>query len=111
MLEQNIPIYDIRRPEKWQQTGVIEDSKLLTFVDGDSQLKPDFLNHFTAATGKLDPVILICRTGSRTSTPAGYPVEVMGYTQVFSTSRHHSLDQRRQAGYETLSCKSKTLTI
>jgi rhodanese-related sulfurtransferase len=87
MLEQNIPIYDIRRPEEWRQTGVIEGSKLLTFVDGDGQLKPDFLNQFTAATGKHDPVILICRTGSRTSTLARYLVDVMGYTQVFNV-RH-----------------------
>ncbi|NNJ96283.1 MAG: rhodanese-like domain-containing protein [Gammaproteobacteria bacterium] len=84
MLEQNIPIFDIRRPEEWRQTGVIEGSKLLTFVDGDGQLKPDFLSNFTAATGKHDPVILICRTGSRTSTLARYLVEVMGYTQVFN---------------------------
>ncbi|NNJ97446.1 MAG: rhodanese-like domain-containing protein [Gammaproteobacteria bacterium] len=84
MLEQNIPIYDIRRPEEWRQTGVIEGSKLLTFVDGEGQLKPNFLNHFTTATGKHDPVILICRTGSRTSTLARYLVEEMGYTQVFN---------------------------
>jgi rhodanese-related sulfurtransferase len=84
MLEQNIPIYDIRRPEEWRQTGVIEGSELLTFVDGDGRVMPDFLNRFTAATGKHDPVILICRTGSRTSTLARYLVEQMGYTQVFN---------------------------
>jgi rhodanese-related sulfurtransferase len=84
MLEKNIPIYDIRRPEEWRQTGVIEGSELLTFVDGDGRVMPDFLNRFTAATGKHDPVILICRTGSRTSTLARYLVEQMGYTQVFN---------------------------
>jgi rhodanese-related sulfurtransferase len=84
MLEKNIPIYDIRRPEEWRQTGVIEGSELLTFVDGDGRVMPDFLNRFTAATGRHDPVILICRTGSRTSTLARYLVEQMGYTQVFN---------------------------
>ena len=45
---------------------------------------PDFLNRLTAAVGKHDPVILICRTGSRTGTLARYLVEQMGYTQVFN---------------------------
>jgi len=84
MLEQNIAIYDVRRPEEWRQTGVIDGSELLTFVDANGRLKPDFLDRFTAATGKHDPVILICRTGSRTSTLARYLVEELGYTQVFN---------------------------
>jgi hypothetical protein len=33
MLEQGTPIYDIRRPDEWHQTGVIADSQLMTFVD------------------------------------------------------------------------------
>ena len=84
MLERNIPIYDVRRPEEWRQTGVVEGSKLLTFADASGRVRPDFLGRFTAATGKHDPVILICRTGSRTGTLARYLVEQMGYTQVFN---------------------------
>ena len=80
ILEQNIPIYDIRRPEEWRQTGVIEGSELLTFVDGDGRVMPDFINRLTASTGKHDPLILICRT----STLATNLVEQMGYTQVFN---------------------------
>ena len=84
MLEQNIPIYDVRRPEEWRQTGVVEGSELLTFADASGRVRPDFLSRFTAATGKHDPVILICRTGSRTRTLARYLAEDMGYTQVFN---------------------------
>lgn len=84
MLEKNVPVYDIRRPEEWRQTGVIEGSKLLTFVDADGRLRLDFFDRFTAANGQHDPVILICRTGNRTSTLARYLVEQMGYTQVFN---------------------------
>jgi len=84
MLEQNAPIYDIRRPEEWRQTGVIEGSQLLTFVDANGRMITDFLPHFTSAVGKDDPVILICRTGNRTSALASYLVEKMGYTQVFN---------------------------
>ena len=84
MMAQEAPIYDIRRPEEWRQTGVIEGSELLTFVDASGRLKPAFLDRFTAAVDKHEPVILICRTGSRTSTLARFLVEELGYTQVFN---------------------------
>ena len=84
MLQQNIPIYDVRRPEEWRQTGVIAGSKLLTFVDASGRLQPDFVERFTTAIDKNDPVILICRTGNRTSTLARLLVEQLGYTQVFN---------------------------
>ena len=84
MLEGNIPIYDIRRPEEWYQTGIIEGSQLLTYVDADGRVQANFLNRFTTDIGKNDPVILICRTGSRTSNLARYLVEELGYTNVFN---------------------------
>jgi len=84
MLEQNTPIYDVRRPDEWKQTGVIKGSQLLTFVDAGGRVKTDFLARFTAAVDKNDPVILICRTGNRTSTLARHLVEKMGFTQVYN---------------------------
>lgn len=84
MLAQGVPIYDIRRAEEWRQTGVVEGSRLLTFVDASGRVKPDFLARFTDAAGKNDPVILICRTGNRTSALARHLVEQMGYTQVYN---------------------------
>lgn len=84
MLEQNVPIYDIRRPEEWQQTGVIRGSQLLTFVDTSGRVTANFLPRFTRAVGKDDPVILICRTGNRTSALARHLAEQMGYTKVFN---------------------------
>lgn len=84
LLEQGVPIYDIRRPEEWRQTGVVEGSQLLTHVDASGRVLPDFLSRFTSAVGKEDPVILICRTGNRTSTLASYLAKQLGYTRVFN---------------------------
>jgi len=84
MLHNDIPIYDVRRPQEWLQTGVVEGSKLLTFVDASGRVKPDFLGRFIAENEKDDPVILICRTGSRTRTLARYLAEELGYTQVYN---------------------------
>lgn len=86
-LEQGTPLYDIRRVDEWRQTGVVENSQLLTFVDASGRLKPDFFTKFTAAVGQHDPVILICRTGNRTDSLARHLVEQMGYTQVYNV-RH-----------------------
>ena len=84
MLKQNVPVYDIRRADEWQQTGVIDGSELLTFVDASGRINADFMNRFSAAIGQNDPVILICRTGNRSGVLARYLVEQKGYTQVFN---------------------------
>ncbi len=85
MLQQHkVPVYDIRRVDEWKQTGVIENSRLLTFVDGSGRLKPQFFERFSEKVGKDDPVILICRTGNRTDVLARHLVEQMGYTQVYN---------------------------
>ena len=84
MLVQGVPIFDIRRKDEWRQTGVIKGSQLLTFVDSGGRVIPGFLERFTSTVGKDDPVILICRTGNRTSTLARYLVEQLGYTNVYN---------------------------
>ena len=87
LLGQGVPVYDIRRPLEWQQTGVIEGSRLMTFVDAEGRVLPDFLTRFTEQTATDEPVILICRTGNRTGTLARYLVEHLGYTQVYNVRR------------------------
>lgn len=84
MLDKQVPVFDIRRLDEWKQTGIIEGSELLTFVDGNGRVQADFMQRFTTAVGQNDPVILICRTGNRTSQLARFLTEKMGYTQVFN---------------------------
>lgn len=84
LLAQGIPIYDVRRPEEWRQTGVVEGSRRLTFVDAGGRVLPDFLPRFTATVGKDDPVILICRTGSRTAALAKHLADNLGYTKIYN---------------------------
>ena len=84
MLQNKVPIYDVRRPEEWQQTGVIDGSQLLTYVDANGRIQANFMNRFTTEVDKNDPVILICRTGSRTRSLAYYLIEELGYTNVYN---------------------------
>lgn len=84
MLKQGVPIVDIRRPEEWRQTGIIQDSKRITFVDGSGRLHPDFLSRFTSTVNKDEPVILICRTGNRTDVLARLLIEKLGYSRIYN---------------------------
>lgn len=84
LLAQGVPLYDIRRPEEWRQTGVVEGSHKLTYVDVAGRPHSEFLPQFTTAVGKNDPVVLICRTGNRTDKLARELVEKMGYTRVYN---------------------------
>ncbi len=84
LLAQGVPLYDVRRPEEWRQTGVLESSRKLTFVDAAGRPNPSFLADFSARVGKNDPVALICRTGNRTDALARKLMEKHGYTQVYN---------------------------
>ena len=83
LLAQGVPMYDIRRPEEWRETGVVEGSRKLTYVDASGRPNPEFLARFTAEVDKNAPVVLICRSGSRSDSLARELVE-MGYTQVYN---------------------------
>ncbi|NWG85995.1 MAG: rhodanese-like domain-containing protein [Hydrogenophilaceae bacterium] len=84
LLKQGVTIYDVRRPEEWRQTGVVEGSRLLTFVDANGRPTPDFFARFTTEVKKDEPVIVICRTGNRTDVLARLLVEELGYRQVYN---------------------------
>jgi rhodanese-related sulfurtransferase len=84
LLTQGVPLYDVRRPDEWRQTGVVEGSRKLTFVDANGRLQPGFLDTLTREVGKDEPVVLICRTGNRTDVLARHLVEKMGYSRVYN---------------------------
>ena len=68
LMEQGVPVIDVRRADEWSNTGVIEGSHLITFFDKAG--KYDAEKWKTALSSKIDakePVILICHSGVRTS--------------------------------------------
>jgi len=84
LLDQGVPIYDVRRPEEWRSTGVVAGSRKLTFVDAGGRLQPEFIPTFTQEVSREQPVIVICRTGNRTDALARKLMEEMGYTKVYN---------------------------
>ena len=110
--DQGVPVVDIRRPEEWRETGVVDGSRLLTFVDANGRLKPGFLETFTSSFGKDDPVVLICRTGNRTDVLARHLVEQMGYTQVYNVRDGITrwLGERRPVDRPELAAESRAFS-
>lgn len=83
LIAQGVPLYDVRRPEEWRQTGVVEGSRTLTYVDARGRVNPEILPRIQAEVPKDAPIALICRTGNRTDSLARELAE-LGYTKVFN---------------------------
>ena len=83
LLKKGATLVDIRRVEEWRQTGVIKRSKLMTFFTANGRLDGKFLPKFTKFN-KNKPIILICRTGSRTKAASKYIAQQLGYTKIYN---------------------------
>lgn len=82
LLDQDVKIIDIRRPDEWKQTGVIDGSHLMTVFDKNGKTNPNFLNDLEKLVGKDEKFMLICRTGNRTGVVSKYLSEKAGYSGV-----------------------------
>ena len=66
LLENSVPLIDIRTEGEWNETGVVNSSQLLTFFDKDGNY--DFKKWMIEVEEIADengPVIIICRSGRR----------------------------------------------
>ena len=80
-------IVDIRRPEEWQLTGIVAGSELLTFFDAQGQSQPEeWLQKLNALVADNRPLVLICRTGHRTSLICEYLIEVTPRVDIYNVS-------------------------
>jgi rhodanese-related sulfurtransferase len=84
MRGRGVQIVDIRRPEEWDETGIVEGSILLTAFDKNGRLIPDFPQSFTKNFGNDEEVLLICRTGNRTSVIADALASQAGYNKIYN---------------------------
>jgi len=86
MIAKGVKVVDIRRPEEWHQTGVVGGSHLLTAFDRYGRVEPDFVGEFQQLVARDEPVVLICRTGSRTAALARALAEQLEYEQVYNVT-------------------------
>ncbi len=83
LLDQGMVLVDIRLPEEWRQSGVIKGSVPLTFLDKSGRVVNTFFSQLDNLASKDQPLILVCRSGNRTSAAAQMLTADRGYTQVY----------------------------
>ena len=85
-IDQGVLLVDIRREEEWQQTGIVKGSKTITFFDRRGNINPKFVPEFSAIAKPDQPVMLICRTGSRTQAASRAIAQQLGYKNVMNVT-------------------------
>lgn len=88
LINEGVPVIDIRRVEEWQQTGVVKDSHLITFFDkkGNYDVQT-WLEKLAPIASTDEPFILICRTGNRTGTVGNFLDKRLGYSKVYNVEK------------------------
>lgn len=87
LLDQGVPIVDVRRADEWQDTGVIDKSHLLTFFDKRGNYNSQkWLKSLDSIAKPDEPVILICRSGNRSEKVSEWLSEQQGYTRVYNVA-------------------------
>ena len=83
-----IVIVDIRRPDEWSQTGVIAGAETITAFEPNGSLHHEFQQKFMALVPSPEtPVLLYCRSGSRTTTLGTALIEQLGFSKVTHLSQ------------------------
>ncbi len=85
--EEGVTLVDIRRPEEWKQTGIVEGSEMITAFTKRGVPHPDFSEKFLKRFTTDDRVIIICRTGNRTGRLAQALVRKLEWKGVYNVTK------------------------
>ena len=80
MIDDNIIMIDVRRPDEWERTGIIKNSHLMTFFDeyGNHNISKWIRDFEKLVTSKEQTFVLICAHANRTRTIGNYLID-QGY--------------------------------
>jgi rhodanese-related sulfurtransferase len=81
-LDRGVKLIDIRRPEEWQQTGIVEGSIKVTAFDANGKFQPSFIEMLERTVQPDEEFAVICRTGNRTAMLSNWLVTRGGYKNV-----------------------------
>jgi len=83
-LETGIKLIDIRRPEEWQQTGIVDGSIKATAFDGQGRFLQSFVEMLEKTVEPDEEFAVICRTGNRTANLSNWLATKGGYKNVLN---------------------------
>ena len=88
LIEQGVPVVDIRTNTEWRTTGVIKDSHLMTFFDEQGNYDVSaWLAELSSIVAPDEPVAIICLGGSRSMTLSHFLDTKAGYGNVINVTR------------------------
>ncbi|MBX2826359.1 MAG: rhodanese-like domain-containing protein [Gammaproteobacteria bacterium] len=88
LLADGVPLIDVRRPDEWKLTGVVEGSHLLTFFDAKGKYDvKQWLAELEQIAPDNQPFILICAVGGRTGSIANLLDRKLGFTGVHNVTK------------------------
>jgi len=88
LLAKGIPLIDVRRPDEWKKTGIVEGSHLLTFFDAKGKYDAQaWLSELEKIAPDDKPFILICAVGGRTGSISKLLDRKLGFTGVYNVTR------------------------
>ena len=85
LMKSGITVIDIRTQPEWEETGILPDSKLLTFFDERGKADPAaWLAKVKPLASPDQPVVVICRSGNRTKPVSQFLSQQAGYATVYN---------------------------
>ncbi|MBX2879920.1 MAG: rhodanese-like domain-containing protein [Granulosicoccus sp.] len=85
---EGVPIIDVRRPDEWKKTGIIEGSHPITFFDAKGNYDvEDWLSKLSTIVSAEQPFVLICAQGVRSSKIANFLDKRLGYEKVSNVTK------------------------
>jgi rhodanese-related sulfurtransferase len=87
LMKNGVPVIDIRRADEWHDTGVINQSNLLTFFDKNGNHNAEeWLPKLKKIATEGDSIIIICRSGKRSGIVSKFLDEQANFTNVYNAS-------------------------
>lgn len=88
LMEKGAIVIDVRTKPEWEDTGVVDGSRLITFYDQNGHYD---LAHFKAELSRYmgdkdAPIVILCRTGKRSKAVAQMLADE-GYGNVYNVKR------------------------
>ena len=88
LIEQGVPVIDIRTKAEWRTTGVVKDSHLMTFFDEQGRYDVNaWLAELSSIVEPEQRVAIICLSGSRSMTLGHFLDTKAGYSNVINVTR------------------------
>ena len=85
LMAEGVVVIDIRRPDEWSRTGVIEGTHSMTFFDaeGNYDLRAWMSKLMPVATGD-QKIAILCHSGGRSRPVSRFLHEDIGYWRVYN---------------------------